>query len=715
MQIINEKYYNIISDFDYLNFLDSDNQVEYFKNFITTLVLDKTLPYKMPIIKRQLRCMNWQFLTSTGLLTPQFICLVITPKQLMKLDLISSEQLQNAIPIKILHYLNPYELCRNYNLMIPYQMKYYTDISDISDQSDNSYNSDISENNDYDYTTINGTLLQCIFNILKDDRIEYSNWVNSNEQINAIYSGTDDIVTQKPYTFDDYIERYSHDDGNNQTELYSDQIILNNRYCYSPRFSNLKYLIEQSEISNYSDNSIMFNYNTIDNIFKERYTQNVYQYTFDEYGNESATDMETKIVPYISDNKRTIGLDKKALIKYQYLPFDFICQYYTLEQISQYYTFTMKQLYDYRTGLYLNNSLNEWTEKSIQILFKYQNLDLSTAENKNYFKQFCIYNHDKISSKAEYNLAYYQKITDDGIIYEEVSSVTSSTSSSVQKFSLEDLKDNIYLTKAVDLSKTQYSKQMFNTAVGYTQVNGEFVPDFLQNAGSIVGIHNVWQRIVDNIEYNIKSLLAFKTGKTYQNCFDWNNYTTTYNGQLILQSNVLKNKTDTILLYNLSDSVKQDILNEIYMPFMSSTISANSQRTAYHLYDVKETNDNKKYLDLCIRNYSKKYEKLDYQTNIATNIYGMSTLNIGINEPVKYSIDNNYFIAGPRFLLTENLSCVSAVRVRVYLKDIIAIMHNKLIVAKKVLVIDKNQFYPKYTFITKTINGTNQTYLSFIA
>lgn len=760
MFIINENSLNIKPRFDHYQFLASEDQITYFLNYLYTLVENKTVQARMPYIKRQLRCINWKALTSSGLLDPKFICFILTPYQMKEIYGFISDD-SNASSIKILHYLDYKELASKYNLMQPYTEQNIYE-SDISEHSSNSINTVLSINDN----SIQGTLLYRILQILHQDRFEYSSKIkNIRDENNNFIFDTDNAngKTEDAYIFDDYVERYSNQDktsGNiNITDEMYDTAILaetttitttnpqthqeitrtvpyracyqtNNRYQYTPRISSYGYYIDTDENPlylnpyhepPYDSTQIIpiLNYHTFDRIFKERFIQTTYEYIYDEYGNEQSIAKTISISKaYIADTKRSVGLDRIELIKHQQLPLSFVCQYYTLDQICQYYKFTVEELAENKNGLNINGVFTQWTSKSLEILFKYQLLNILNDNYTSFNQDFDIfYNTNKslLTDKALKYLCVYQKITDYqgnlNPVFSQFSEYSNNSLTSLcSKAYFEDLYDNVYYN--TDVLDTQFDVQQLNTYRGVYKAHGVFIKELLDPVNNSTLILNgaSYSRNVDLTEYNYTTItLSNHSSYLYETINIDNSHSN--------DSNHYSKKTDNVIVYNMSDADKKVILEDIRYRYIVNKNISHENNSIYEMnymndvdvhipylykqYDnvsssiIKQDANNRYYLDLCVRKYNAMYSYYDNNQEqflfVKSALTGENILNPTLNKPIRYSVDSKYFTVGIRPLLVENTNSNYTLRTKVYLCDVIAILANRLIVASKLYIYDTNR------------------------
>jgi flagellar basal body rod protein FlgC len=69
--------------------------------------------------------------------------------------------------------------------------------------------------------------------------------------------------------------------------------------------------------------------------------------------------------------------------------------------------------------------------------------------------------------------------------------------------------------------------------------------------------------------------------------------------------------------------------------------------------------------------------------------------------PNNASCDNNgYIVCGNCHMITEYTQCINVLKGIVYLKDIIAILGNRLLACSKVKIVDNRIYYPTYEVYT---------------
>lgn len=120
------------SDLNYYEFLKSENQIDYFSNFLTQQLKKKysfegveyTKQDAIAWIKKQLRIINWNFLLETGNLQQEFILLTLNQSWFKKYFSVVTLP-ENFIIIRIINYLDSKLLCQHYNLTQCFNIESY--------------------------------------------------------------------------------------------------------------------------------------------------------------------------------------------------------------------------------------------------------------------------------------------------------------------------------------------------------------------------------------------------------------------------------------------------------------------------------------------------------------------------------------------------------------------------------------------------------------
>lgn len=653
------------SDFDYMNFLQSKDQVEFFTNFIFNKVGSFTIntTMKLMYIKKELRNIDWFFLSKSGMLQDDFITLILDKKWMVNNGLILDSQ--QYIPIKIIHYLHPAQLCRTHNLTKTTDNIYFDDElnEDSSSSSSSNIDSSISQFN-------KGMLFQKILRILHEDRIEYSqsalyekndnrNRYLENAKIrdidfNDIQNQDGSITKIQPCVFDDYVQFIRTKVVHSQTKSS----------YYTPRFAEQEYLIKNvSEDCAYIGYNIttpkpILQFTTIDKKYMDLYHQLTWQYTNNEDGSTSTSSRLSMPKMYIADQHRSCGLDRISLLKYQdNLPLDFVCRYYTMDQLCQYYRFTPKQLDENSDGLiitYGDENNTDIIPFNLELLFMYNSFDMSDQHIINFYnkhKTKILNNNIIIDSIVD-----YQKITlDDGIIKNEYSDLSSYVNTSLGKLQLNNKK--FPKTQCFDKNKTNYN-------YNYSQ------------ASSYI------ERITDDQFAN------------YTN----NVLMTNYKNKKNLLNQILRYSLDgnTLTAYYIYRQVKN--LNK----FVSQT-EANSP------VPIVDEDQLGMFINVCVRCHKQQFFFVDKGNAIQYTL--RSTMPQAIQAIIKkpqwnyndsysciYYPSNNscdnegYIVCG----MKDMLNCKTTLKAKVYFKDIIALLDNGLIACSKVTILDNRLYYPTY-------------------
>lgn len=660
------------SDFDYMNFLQSKDQIEFFTNFIFKKVGSSTIntTMKLMYIKKELRNIDWFFLSKSGMLQDDFITLILDKKWMANNGLILDSQ--QYIPIKIIHYLHPAQLCRTHNLTKTTDNIYFDD--ELNEVSSSSSSSDI----DSSISQINrGMLFQKILRILHEDRMEYSqsalyekndnrNRYLENAKIrdvdfNDIQNQDGSITKVQPCVFDDFVQFIRTKVVHSQTKSS----------YYTPRFSEQEYLIKNvSEDCAYIGYNItipkpILQFTTIDKKYMDLYHQLTWQYTDNEDGSTSTSSRLSTPKMYIADQYRNCGLDRISLLKYQdNLPLDFVCRYYTMDQLCQYYRFTSKQLDENSDGLiitYEDENNTDTTPFNLELLFMYNSFDMRDQHMINFYnkhKTKILNNSNIINSIVD-----YQKITNNGDIESEYSELSSYVNTSLCKLQINNRK----------FPKTQYFDQNKPTSDNYNYIQAS---DCIQQ---------------------VDLLTNYTNNVLMTNCKEKSN-----DLNLITKKKLLSK----IYKYSLNGNTKNAYYIYRQVNDLNKFVSATETNSPVSIIDEDQFGT---FVNVCVRCHKQQFFFIDKGNAIQYTLRTTmpQTIQKIINKPqwnqnnsyscVYYPSNNScdnegYIVCG----MKDMLNCETTLKAKVYLKDIIALLDNGLLACSKVTILDNRLYYPLY-------------------
>lgn len=668
------------SDLNYIQFLQHENQVQYFKTFIIDKIPKNTaLDMQLMYLKKELRNIDWLFLSKSGMLQDQFITLILSKNQMIRNGLI--DETQFYIPIKIIHYLYPKQLCESHNLLKIVKNTYFENDNDNYSSSSDQSNSSIQQLN-------NGTLLQKILRILHEDRIQYSknSLYEPNDQNNrfietAHLKNTDYANTVQKCISDDFVQFI-------KTKALHTQ---DNSSYYTIRFSDQKYLIQNVEqpINSYVGYNLtipkpILNFTTLDKKFTDLYHELTYEYTDNKDGSVSSSSILSTPKMHIVDQYRNCGLDRISLLKYQdNLPLDFVCKYYYMDEICKYYRFTPKQLIDNYNGLiitYKNQENTALTPLDFKSIFTYNSFDMQNEDMKSVYNRIITDTNITSDDKNEIkNIIYlYQRIVNR-------QSVQSSTSNVLIDATYSSLVANYNTDKAtLQPNNGKFEKHFeINKNINQQKYNYKRADLIITNT--------------DNFSDNLL-LINLKNNNLKRNIIQVIQKTTQINGY----------NTDYCLYRYIQPSVREGmqqryVLQNIPIPIM----------------DIDE---NGHYLNLCVRCHEKQFFYVDRGTaiqNVLRPPIPLSIQNAIKNNDFYYpnnrSCDNNgYIICGLYDMLTLYTDCYTVLKAKVYFDDIIAILDNGLIACNRVKIMDSRLYYPKYNIGKQSENDSIEPYKVYI-
>lgn len=674
------------SDFNYYDFFAAKtnqqlNQCDYFKEFLKSKITEE-IPYKILQLKSQLKKIDWGFLVKSCQLTTEFILMQLDYNWCKDNAIISGsiETEKNFITINILNFLDPIQLCKNYNLT-----------QKINDDTEK-------------------TLLEAIIEIIHNDRIKYS---ISDRLYSSISDESDVGIFDSSYNhniqnviFDDFIQYYQSSSFFTPTE---------NSFYYMSRISDtygLNYRIDinneySSEYSGYESTlpTPILKFHTTDKQFLENYTNISYEYQINQKQEQVVTTIKTSNTPYIADKIRYVGIDKKTLIENQIdLPNNFLCRYYNIDEISKYHGLLYDKN-DNNENIIINTpsifSLSDSSYTSIESNYNFDQL----FEN-NYFNfndpqiiSFLKNQENILSDKAKKDICLYQKITDDfGNILPIVSSLNFINDSSYS---------NLINTASLQENEGKFIKTI------------NFKPLYSQSGiiDDLVIINDKDIRLTNyaNIKY------TSNTVDTLPIILNTDSSSESYYGKF----------SDNIIVTNLSNITKQNLLlaikqrtkingNNFYLYGNSS-----NENNEPILKIVEDSIENNSYLNLCIRLNITKFDILDnsyqfktFQDDYIDKLDFSLTNNVNIFDsnndeyyqllPNKLLLDKKYFICGTSFNLHSYYSALNYLPVKVYLKDIIAILDTGTIAASKVWI-NKNKIKEPIYQVIETQSGYTLT------
>ena len=705
------------SDFNYTDFLRSDDQVKFFTDFIiekANTIAGILLNSKMMYIKKELRNIDWFFLSKSGLLQDDFITLVLNKNWMIYNSLI--DPYEAYYPIKIIHYLYPSELCRTHNLTKIVNNVYFDQNIFDEDSSSSDSNSSLKQTDD----SLKGMLFEKILRLLHEDRIQYSKAYQ--EDLNML-TQNNNVTASKPNFLENaslYNSQYTiqNEDGSKtkrETCIYDDFVQFvkpsstptqNKSFYYMKRFSDNEYFISSTTSDSYTLNSYVgydltqpkpiLSFETYDKKYMDLYHELTWLYTDNQDGSVSTSSILSLPKMYIADELRCCGLDRINLLKYQNnLPLEFVCRYYTMYQICKYYRFTSKQLYDNYDGLvitYHNENNTNKTPLDLKTLFMYNSFDM----NDEYMIEF-------------YNVIQQQVLNDS-----EIKNI-------INKYQrIYDKSDNIFET---------YSS--LNSVNNSTSL-AEFQEVFSSSSSTISTLEHKFPFSIDKFPYEINDKksnykIAESNGYIY-------NATTNTKG-FIKPINNEENCSDNLLLTNISEANKKTILNQIvnkeyqYKPYQQYIYSIYEQYTEDPTKSIMQYDSTQKqyYINVCVSCQQQQMFFIDkgsaIQYSLKTAIPQKITQIIKENGsgwknnefvgdyyyPNNASCDNNgYIVCGNYHMMTEHTQCINVLKGIVYLKDIIAILENRLLACSKVKIVDNRIYYPTYEIYSPTSDATGK-------
>lgn len=643
------------NSFDYIQFFKAENQSEYFKNYMYELTNKLASNLKYFMIKREMRNLNWKFLSSSGLLQENFITCIFTIKQLVDNGILSDLYKDAYLPIKIFHYLIPQLLCKYNNLSNIIQIRKRKEIVESSSSSNSSYssyssdslnsyesyssyesynsNSSESSNNSYlndidqNYQIYEIQFYKHYFNLINEDKQEY--YLNSQRIVDPMYYSNADVHLY------DFLENKLQYNFNNSC-LYT---VRSYDKINDDLYSSLSYWTRQ-----------------------RKYVGNV-NIVYDDY--EIQPNGQQKIVQksynkeYITGKQRNVGIDKTELLKNQNIDLDFASKIYSIDQICKYYKFTSKELLNHKDGIILNQQ-SQPTIYNFNILFKYQTLDTNNSD----FKQFYNYHKNNFTDEQLTIFGLYQKI-DYTITNNQIIPIDNETYSNLTKY-----------------TNGQYSNSYIRTLGVSEKKDGAIYPITKQ----FLNVTNNWFTST-KIRYNYGSI----RGNTISQYYD-------YLQNITEETDFYKTRTDNILVVNVDQQKKIEMIKRIEQAQGNSStgiinISIYYPNEFWYNTEYKKLLDqdqNGKFIKLFTWKYDQYYVGLEQKIGSVSQYYHSKYYyNKGLNVcDKKYTRNKDYFIVGTKsFMLYKyNVSKENLLQVKVYIKDIVCIMDNKCLATKKIYV-----------------------------
>lgn len=667
---INPKIRNIYTDFNYTQFFTAQNQEQYLKNYMYKKTnLETEQENKYFILKLLMRNIDWQRIAKSGMLQENFIVSQFSISQLVENKIIKNDEYQiNYFPIKIFTYLPADHLCKYNNLSKNYEIILS---SDSSNDSDN-------------FTIESQQFYQYYVDFINKDKKDYI------QNTNKIYPDKEN------YKIND-VHRYDFLQNN----------VINNDYINKSKYSRRFYDIDSN--SSFDDNSSNSSENTKNSLqfftYDKKYMGEI-TYNINVISSNSFISTSSITTEYITNSIRYVGIDKKELIKNQKLNLKFIVQHYTMYDICKYYKFTEEELNDNKYGLILNND-NEITKYNFEILFKYQNFDTTKAS----FKQFINSNITNINNTAKYNFCLYQTFDLNDSTYNQFLTQIKN------KFIINDDYKN-ELSQILAISALQ-SDDLFEYNVKFHQndlLNSVYIEKIYYPSSSSISASSWFLGTKQSNYGDIKSLVNINNTDMSRK-FTYNDYTYHFIKNISQDNNAIVKYSDNVIItnckvedkirmicalttneenyiyyiktdgyyigeYNNSDLNKKDINQELRE---NLSYQHNDFLQTYPIINAYYDN-NGYYIKLWTQKY-KNYQcgkkevdsdTLEYFSQQCYFKFGKNICNLN------YFNNKNYYIVGRKDLLNCNKN--NLIQVKVYFKDIMAILDNKCLAAKIVYV-----------------------------
>lgn len=717
------------SDFDYTAFFISDDQSNFLKQYLYGLVENILSPnQKYFLIKRELRNLDWKAISSSGMLQEKFIVSQISLDQLEYHNIISEYTENNPyLPIKFFHYLIPQLLCKYNNLTkkLDWENYLYPTISkDESSQSSSSFASI--------------TTRQITESIQQPFYEYYIDYIN--QDLNEFIEDTNKFFTDK-YQMNtvhryDFLENKAANSFNSEYNCskYNPRIYNYLQICDKCNGKGTLNVTNQDESISIIDCDKCTGKKFINKLkptkfsIRERYfaaSDISYQYKVvqqDEQGRNIQV-IKTQNRDLVSGSIRNVGITLNQLIQNQNIQLDFAKKYYDMNTICRYYKFTQQELWQNKDGLAIGEDAVQ-TNYNFQLLFKYNSFDTNDENFKNFFEyheneilisELAIKNF-QLYQKFEINETPYSKYKDEenqnllqnvGVeinnvpwsIYKGFSAKKDNDlfKSYVNFLNWNSPSNENYYFLSVDL-KTNFGciKQKFplllNNIVENNDEDNDGIKDFIEQYSDNIIITNCDDEdkiaMISTLFLPSENRISESNNEKYP-LYIYNNF--------LIDKNLIPNNYPLGWLYskaNINSSNDYffqyyDRLNNIQVNCQKLYTDTPTQLVKYP--DIFAYKDQQGYyLKLYVKKYNNYYIGMVQDSNsININFHTPQYLNSGINYcNKKISQHKNYYIVGTQKLLTTRYSVnpKALQPVKIYVKDIIAILENKCLAANKIYV-----------------------------